>query len=326
MGRKKLTPAELVPDTPLNVQKLNEDRNTMANLEAAFSDEERQTTLLIGARIGRRSMAMMISKLVTVADVLDLQRIKESKQYKGFVHVDGLGKKQTISTWDEYCELVEGKSRQSIDLEIMNLNQLGEELFDAMRQVGIGPGKMREIRKLPEDSQAALLEAARGGDKDTLLDLAEELIARHSKEKEELASQKLEAESELEAARTVCRGVRAENDRLEVEMAKLKHRHQKLSPSDRARELRRSVADNGLVLETSLLGALRTACLALQTDTEESGIDHAYFVGGIVNNLEMVLQGIRDEFRLPASGDLGWIKETTFQEILEGNQEGAAHD
>lgn len=323
MGRKKLTPAELVPDAPLNVQKLNEDRNTLAKLEAAFSDEERRTTLLIGKRLGRRDHGRMFTKLAAVTDVLDLQQIKESKQYKGFVHVDEDGKSERITTWADYCRLVEGKSVEAIDLEIQNLNQLGEELFDSMRQVGLGPGKMREIRKLPEASHVALLEAAREGDKDALLELTEQLIARHAKEKEELTRQTEDAKADVEAVRVVCGDVRAENSKLELELAKIKNQRQKQTPPERAKELRRAIADAGLRLEADLLGTLRTSCIDLVKDAEESGIDHTAFMGGIVRTLEVALRSVRDEFRLPTEADLGWIEETTVQEVLYGGQNGA---
>lgn len=323
MGRKKLTPAELVPDAPLNVQKLNEDRNTLAKLEAAFSDEERRTTLLIGKRLGRRDHGRMFTKLAAVTDVLDLQQIKESKQYKGFVHVDEDGKSERITTWADYCRLVEGKSVEAIDLEIQNLNQLGEELFDSMRQVGLGPGKMREIRKLPEASHVALLEAAREGDKDALLELTEQLIARHAKEKEELTRQTEDAKADVEAVRVVCGDVRAENSKLELELAKLKNRRQKQTPPERAKELRRAIADDGLRLEVSLLGTLREACRTLKEDSADSGIDHAAFLGGIVRSLELTLQDVRDEFGLPTDADFGWMKEAT--PALPDGDEGAHH-
>lgn len=326
MGRKKLTHAELVPDAPLNEQKLREIQGVSADLKEAFSDEERRTTLLIGKRLGRRDHGRMFTKLAAVTDILDLQKIKESKQYKGFVHVGDDGKSERITTWADYCRLVEGKSVEAIDLEIQNLNQLGEELFDSMRQVGLGPGKMREIRKLPDASQVALLEAAREGDKETLLDLAEQLIAKHAKEKEELAKQTEDAKADVEAVRVVCGNIRAETSKLELELAKLKNQRQKQTPPERAKELRRAIADEGLRLEADLLGTLRTSCIDLEKDAEESGIDHTAFMGGIVRTLEVALRSVRDEFRLPTEADLGWLKETTVQEVLYGGKDGGAND
>lgn len=143
---------------------------------------------IINQRIGRASVIRMAIKLFTVADLIDLQRIKDSKQYKGFEHVDEDGNRQRITTWDEYCRLVEGRSRESIDLDLQNFDQLGPELFDAMRNIGIGPGTMRQFRRIPDDQRAALIDVAKSGDKDDVLELAEELLAKEQAAKEELAA------------------------------------------------------------------------------------------------------------------------------------------
>ena len=50
-----------------------------------------------------------------------------------------------------------------------------------MSRMGIGYREMRQYRKLPEDQKLALVEAAKAGDKESFVDLAEEIIARHAK-------------------------------------------------------------------------------------------------------------------------------------------------
>ena len=102
MARTANKPTGITPDADLPEQALSELQNTSSKLEQAFTEEMRHVTQLIGERIGRRSMAQMITKLLTVSDVLDLQHIKESRQYKGFIHVDASGNRQPVSTWDEY--------------------------------------------------------------------------------------------------------------------------------------------------------------------------------------------------------------------------------
>ena len=68
-----------------------------------------------------------------------------------------------------------------------------------MSRMGIGYRELRQYRRLPEDQKLALIEVAKAGDKDGFLDLAEEMIARHAKEKESLATQVEEAKATLEA-------------------------------------------------------------------------------------------------------------------------------
>ncbi len=155
-------------------------------LTTAFSDAERKTTLLVGQRLGRKSIFESISKLLTVTNYLDLKKIKESKEYKGLrVNVDG--KLLTVHTWEDYCLHVEGRSRDSIDLDLKNLELLGPDLFNASRQLGIGPATMRSLRKLPDDQKDELLEIANTGDKDVFLQTIDDLSTKHAREKEAAA-------------------------------------------------------------------------------------------------------------------------------------------
>lgn len=300
MGRKKLEPrVELVTDAPLDAQGLEKEVNALAKLEAAFTRDQRQATLFVGERLGLRKALRMVSKLLTVTDVLDLQRIKESKIYKGYTHIGEGGKSQAITTWADYCKLVEGRSAEAIDLDILNLRQLGEDWFDAMRQIGIGPGRMREIRKLPDDAQTALLEAARDGDKETLLDLAEELISKHAKEKEELQKRVEEAELNYEVRGKLITDKSQQIDELQLTVQKLqRHVHSEPAP-ERSKQLQAEVALIGIDLDLAgLQGKLRKAFAALQDDIEATGFDHREFMTGVIGKLERTLGSIRSEFYL----------------------------
>jgi hypothetical protein len=144
------------------------------------------TNSLIYQRVGRASIIRMAVKLFTVTDLLDLQRIKESKQYKGFEHVGDNGIPQRITTWSEYCRLVEGRSVESIDLDLQNISRLGPELFESMRRVGLGPATMRTIRQLPEDDRAVIEQAAQANSKEEIVDLIDGLVTKHTREKSSL--------------------------------------------------------------------------------------------------------------------------------------------
>ena len=68
---------------------------------------------------------------------------------------------------------------------LVGVAEFGEEAMEQMQSVGIGYRDLRQMRRLPMDEKVALIEAAKNGDKDTLLDLAETLIAKGQKEQEE---------------------------------------------------------------------------------------------------------------------------------------------
>jgi len=156
----------------------------LMEIKSGFTDEQRNTTFLMGQRVGRKQITSAIQKLLTVTDLVDLQTIKETKQYKGYRHIGDDGKVLIIKTFEDFCIHIEGRSVESVDLELANFKQLGEAFFDAMRQIGIGPATMRDYRKLPDDEKQALLEVAQNGDKDSFVELASTLITKHQREKE----------------------------------------------------------------------------------------------------------------------------------------------
>lgn len=320
MARTANKPTGITPDVDLPEQALSELQNTSSKLEQAFTEEMRQVTQLIGERIGRRSMAQMITKLLTVTDVLDLQHIKESRQYKGFIHTDGSGNRQSVSTWEEYCELVEGKSRQLIDLEINNLNQLGEELFDSMRKVGIGPGKMREIRKLPDDAKSALIEASKQGNFEAVQVLAEDLIHAHTKEKDELQKKLTDTQADYDALGEVLSKKSAELDRTRQDLEKAKRRIETMSADDAAKELRQEVVGIAFEAEADISGKLRAAFASLEQHSSETGSDHRNFQAQLIAHLQRLLGELKAEFQLPEVGeeeDFSWMHQEGLNPITD---------
>jgi len=313
MARTANKPTDITPDVDLPEQALSELQNTSSKLEQAFTEEMRQVTQLIGERIGRRSMAQMITKLLTVTDVLDLQHIKESRQYKGFTHIDEDGKSQRITTWAEYCRLVEKKSPESIDLEINNLNQLGEELFDSMRKVGIGPGKMREIRRLPDDAKSALIEASKQGNLDAVQYLAEELIHTHTKEKDELQKKLTDTQADYDALGEVLSKKSAELDRTRQDLEKAKRRIETMSADDAAKELRQEVVGIAFEAEADISGKLRAAFATLDQHASETGSDHRAFQAQLIAHLQRLLGELKAEFQLPEvdaeEEDFSWMHQ-----------------
>lgn len=201
-GRKKLVPAEQVGPqfahaTPTD---LAAEESTSRQITESFSREAREATLLVGGRIARRQMIAGLTKLLLSSDIQDLANIKESKQYKGYTHIDAAGNSDVIGNWAQFCELVEGRPAKTVDEEIKSLEMLGPDAFDAMRRGGIGLTKMRALRALPGTELAEITETAKTADKDTLLDMVGDLIARQKADKEKLQQQLSQKTAEHEAS------------------------------------------------------------------------------------------------------------------------------
>jgi hypothetical protein len=97
-------------------------------------------------------------------DWAELLKIKQAKAYRGLrIIIDN--KPITINTFEDYCFHAEGLSGKSINGYLSFFKTLGDELFLALRKIGMGVRDMRTCCKLTSDQKKALLQIARTGDK-----------------------------------------------------------------------------------------------------------------------------------------------------------------
>ncbi|WP_140921058.1 AAA family ATPase [Limnobaculum xujianqingii] len=161
------------------------NQNLMATVQTEYNDERD----LANQILGQAQMARSIAKFADVVSLTKLAHVKESKLYKALagkniILPDGQ-ECRLVGTWDEYCQLL-GSSRSSIDEDLANLKSFGEQALENLSRLGLGYRELRQYRKLPEDEKVALIEVAKAGDKEALVELAEEFISKHTREKEEL--------------------------------------------------------------------------------------------------------------------------------------------
>ena len=288
---------QLEPATEL--QPLDDAVSEMALIQSSYSTEQRQLSALINQRIGRGSAYSMIGKLVTVTDLMDLQQIKETKAYKGFEHIGEDGKPVTVTTWDDYCRLIERRPRESIDRDLLNLSELGEELFESMRQVGLGPAKMRSLRKLPDDHKTALLEAAQTGDKETFVDLAEEFISKSAKEKLALEQQLEEAKAEGEAKEEVAARNRKTIDELQEKLVKVK----RLPPDEVLTQMRQEIGTFADEVEMLIRQQLVDAFKTLHDYCIVHVVDESDFLNHRIDLLDQSLLYLRTQIDIAREQD-----------------------
>lgn len=196
-GRPAMSAAQPVALT-LNDQVTAQDVaavDGLAQLQANYGQERD----LLNQLLGQAQMADAFSKFSLTVRTSKLAYVKESKLYralKGQKSPDG--QENLKGTWEDFCRLL-GRSTPQVDEDIVNLKALGEEALESMSKMGIGYRELRQYRKLPEDQKLALIEVAKAGDKEGFVELAEEIIAKHAKEKEALTTQVEEAQATLEA-------------------------------------------------------------------------------------------------------------------------------
>ena len=166
----------------------------LAQLQASYG----QGRDLVNQLLGQAQAFQAAGNLLQTFGVSKLALVKENKLYQQLSGMKAPNGSELKGTWVEFCGLL-GISDDKANEDINNLNAFGEDALEQMQRIGIGYRELRQYRKLPEDQKQALIEVAKAGDKEGFVELAEEIIAKHAKEKEALATQVEEAQATLEA-------------------------------------------------------------------------------------------------------------------------------
>jgi hypothetical protein len=269
-------------------------------IEQGHSDERD----LVNQLLGQIQMASAMQKLTTVVSLTKLAHIKETKLYRalsGKTGVDANGVEiADVGTWDGFCRSL-GRSKTSVDEELLNLRAFGEDALESLTRIGAGVREMRQYRRLPVDDRLALIDAAKAGDKDELLDLAETLIARHIKEKETLEARATEAEDTAEARSEVIAAKETKINALEEANHKLKRRVETMTPDEVTMDIRKEADVFAFRAEHAISSDLRNAFEAL---TEQGGV-HSEFMLGLITQIELAASVLRADFGLLKAGPDG---------------------
>lgn len=251
---------------------------------------------LLNQLLGQAQMADAFGKFSQTVWSSKLAFVKENKLYqslKGKITPNGL---ELSGTWIEFCNLL-GVSDEKANQDIANLRTFGEEALESMSRMGIGYRELRQFRKLPDDSRNALIEVARQGDKESLLELAEELIAKQTAEKEKLAQQLTEKEADLEASRQRAADLKTSRDELEEKLHE--ERFKPITDNELAERTRLEATSVSSKIARELMGALQGAFAELEKDTADRGVDHSSFMAGLVCEIRSELDDIVTRFDIP---------------------------
>ena len=172
-----------------NADALNSTLNAITNEQLQLSE-----------KVGALKAFEFTKKLLTVSTIKMLAEIKESNEYKGLKVIGQDGKLLTVSTWEQFCQSI-GRSRQHIDRDILNLSAFGEEFLESSQRMGVGYRDLRKLRQIPEGDREVIIngEAMQAGDKDSLIELIEDMSVKHSKVKSKLENQVKDLTAEAKA-------------------------------------------------------------------------------------------------------------------------------
>ena len=191
--------------------------NALAAAQDAYSDERD----LINQLLGQAQMAGAFEEFSRTVRTSKLAFVKENKLYRALAGKKTPDRPEKLNgTWEEFCALLR-RSVDQVDEDIKNLRQFGEEALESMSRMGIGYRELRQFRRLPDDQKAALIEVAKSGDKADFIELAEEGIAKHAKEKDALKKEATDLKADLEANERVMADKSKKIDQLSAELTKL---------------------------------------------------------------------------------------------------------
>jgi hypothetical protein len=272
----------------------------------------------------------LVQKLITVSSLKTLAQIKESRKYKGSkVLIDG--KVLTVNSWDEYCDAC-GLSRQIVDQNILNLSMLGEEFLEYSQRIGLGYRELRKLRKLPEEDRRVVIQQVEvdAGDKEAIVSLIEDIVAKHTKEKETLTKRASELQASLNSSGERNANLNKELGDLREEVAVLKGKRQKETPDEAAARLRADLAaragDATMAVQLYVAKAIKD--LVDHARSQGNATAHHTFIAGCLTeivrevNILRANWGVRDEVLEDPTPP--WMKPEV-QEQIRAKFAGSAH-
>ncbi|MBK6742492.1 MAG: hypothetical protein IPG66_05740 [Hydrogenophilales bacterium] len=301
MPRETITKSQL----PEASEALKQDMTATDALSVATNNYTAERDLM-NQMWGQIQMADAVSKLTTVVSLQKLAYIKESKLYRALrgktAHDKDGDEIADVGTWDGFCRAI-GSSRTKVDEDLTNLAVFGEDALNHLSAIGAGYRELRQYRQLPTDEKTALIEVAQSGDKDSFIDLAESIIAKHAAEKAGLHKEVEEAQANYEGLVKVSETKeRIINDQ-QREMAKLRRRLDSMTPDEVGADLRQEVAGVGYQIEGLINTDLMTAFDALADHAQAHNCTHEEFMSGLLFGIERALLAVRNKHNVKAVPD-----------------------
>ncbi|EHJ7968545.1 hypothetical protein KB266_004278 [Escherichia coli] len=313
MARTKSQPAELLPDVELNPE-LGATQNLMATVTSQLTDERD----LVNQLLGQVQMARSFAKFADVVSMTKLQHIKENKIYRALAGKKGLdldgNEIADVGTWDGFCQAL-GLSRSKVDEDLTNLTAFGEDALKQLSAVGAGYRELRQFRRLPDDQKSALIEVAKEGDKTALLELAEEMIAKHTKEKEDLKTDLEISRQSLAEKKNEINVLKDQADELK---AKLTRRATTETPDEEGQVLETEATGFKSGVLSALIN-LKCSFEALTEHAERTCINHTHIMAGLLDDIEARVVDMRQQFDLPDFREIDGMDEWV-KEALEGDK------
>ena len=196
-ANKKTAPAEMPEILPAVEARI------VAAQDAALSVSETDDVFAAGVDIGRLEALDFITTVGTSSLLAVYENLKKSKGWRHMRNPqssDG----RNFESLQEFCVVKLGRSYQRFQELAANRTLIGQEAFEQAERIGLRQVDYNAIKALPAPDQELVRRAVEESkSRDEVLDLLQELAARHGQEKQALTKRAEEAEAEKVAVEQV---------------------------------------------------------------------------------------------------------------------------
>jgi hypothetical protein len=252
-------------------------------------------------RLGQLEAFEFTRQIVDVATAQIFEELKNSKGYIGLPYVGQDGITRQIGTFAEFCEVKLGKSyNRCLELS-QNLRVLGPELYEQSERLGLRNVDYKALRALPGEDQALVRKAIEEtGSREEVIDLLQEMAARHHGEKESFAQQ-LKSKDDVMLSKQKLIDYQAD----QIDSLSEKARFVAVaSPSEKLEGIRTELLAHAAGIEGALSGKLAPCFAALKEHLAEHGGECDAYLSSTLGQIERAVREIRESFGLLRADDV----------------------
>lgn len=296
---RKPTPAPESKETPVNVAAIEKDMqatNQMAVVERqrqellAQSEIEKADLMDLGRRLGQMETAAFIGNISDGVLLSSYESVKKSKAWRLLKNNEG----EIFPSLEDFCRERLGFSARRLSQIQGNRDVLGMDAFEQAERLGLRQVDYNAIKTLPAPDQELVRRAVEDAQsRDEVLDLLQELAARHAKEKEAFTQQAEEAKLEHAAVVKRLEVVTGQKDQAEAKAARIAV----MKPDEAFVDLKAEATRINADALGSIRGGVRQALVKL-SESQEDGVP-SVFAASLIGELQAELNTLREEFGLP---------------------------
>lgn len=271
--------------------------------------------------IGQLEALDFLRHVADIATAQIFERIKHGKKYKGLPYRDAEGNLRHVATLEEFCEAKLGRSYRRVKELAANLHTLGPALYESAEAIGFKARDYAALKALPESEQEIVKTALAAESKDQVLDILQDLAARHQSERAAAQKQAEDLKADLEARDKLLADKGERLDKVSLDLAKLKAlppNEQEVLRLEREEEATKALTLAVVEAQAAVNAFLGRLAAIKAAEVSSYTKDHADFTASwFCQQIQLALQenGIEadmEEIILPT-----WMRETAKQSPVD---------